>query len=370
MIQPVGSEVKQGRNYGVECLRIISMYFIVVIHVLGQGGILNNLQPLSIKYDAMYLLEGFVYCAVNCFAIISGYGMSMSKPKYNKLISLWLQVLFYSVMLTVIVAIFMHGSVTKGDILKAFFPLLSDRYWYFTSYFVLYLCTPILNRVINELTKEYYIALLTGMGLLFVLFSPVFGNYRGLCDGYSFGWLIVLYFVGGYIRKYPIDNISPRKALIGYIVCVLGTGGGKIAIECITSTIGNFKSGNRLISYLSPTVVGSSIALTILFACLRVKPNKRLLRVSSQLSFSVYLIHTNLVVFNNVLKDAFLRFVECPVPVLLVIVLVSAGAIYLFCLLLDLLRLKLFESIGVDEFSLKLYEKIKRIFSKISRLEE
>ena len=226
MIQANVSDVKQERNYGVEYLRMISMYFIVVLHVLGQGGILNNLQPLSIKYDVMYLLEGVVYCAVNCFAIISGYGMSMGKTKYNKLISLWLQVLFYSVVLTVIVAVFMPGRVTKSDILKAFFPLMSDRYWYFTSYFVLYLCTPILNRVINDLTKEYYIAFLIGMGLLFVFFSPVFGNYRGLCDGYSFGWLIALYFVGGYIRKYPMNNISPCRALLGYIVCVLGTGGG------------------------------------------------------------------------------------------------------------------------------------------------
>lgn len=40
-----------GRNYGIDILRIISMYMIVTEHVIGQGGLLvRNPNQLSAYY--------------------------------------------------------------------------------------------------------------------------------------------------------------------------------------------------------------------------------------------------------------------------------------------------------------------------------
>ncbi|MBQ5998579.1 MAG: hypothetical protein IJL70_03820 [Treponema sp.] len=33
------------RNYGIDLLRILAMYMVVVLHVLGCGGILENWYP-------------------------------------------------------------------------------------------------------------------------------------------------------------------------------------------------------------------------------------------------------------------------------------------------------------------------------------
>ena len=60
-----------GRNYGIDALRLFSMFLIVIMHVLGQGGILN--RATGHVYRVGWLFESFAYCAVNCFAIISGY---------------------------------------------------------------------------------------------------------------------------------------------------------------------------------------------------------------------------------------------------------------------------------------------------------
>lgn len=38
------------RNYGVDLLRIISMYLVIILHVLGQGGILSNATEFSLTY--------------------------------------------------------------------------------------------------------------------------------------------------------------------------------------------------------------------------------------------------------------------------------------------------------------------------------
>ena len=81
--------MKNGRNYGIDLIRIISMYMIVILHVLGQGGILWNLEKLSFRYNISWLLEIFCYCSVTCYALITGYVMNNGKFKYKKIINLW-----------------------------------------------------------------------------------------------------------------------------------------------------------------------------------------------------------------------------------------------------------------------------------------
>ena len=40
----------QERNYGIDFLRIISMFMIVILHILGNGGILASVQIGSSNY--------------------------------------------------------------------------------------------------------------------------------------------------------------------------------------------------------------------------------------------------------------------------------------------------------------------------------
>mgnify|MGYP003300139632 CR=1 FL=1 len=74
------------RKNGIELLRIISMLMIIVLHMLGHGGILSSVAPTQSKYYFCWSLEGFCYIAVNCFVLITGYFMSSSKLKIEKII--------------------------------------------------------------------------------------------------------------------------------------------------------------------------------------------------------------------------------------------------------------------------------------------
>ena len=76
---------KPQRNYGIDLLRIVSMIMIVTLHVLGKGGVLKNTVPLSYRYEVAWFLETASYCAVNCYAINSGYVAVKSKFKYSKI---------------------------------------------------------------------------------------------------------------------------------------------------------------------------------------------------------------------------------------------------------------------------------------------
>ena len=59
------------RNYGIDLFRIVAMFMIVNLHVLKHGGTLE--QVTGTQFIVTWLIEAFITCAVNCYAIISGY---------------------------------------------------------------------------------------------------------------------------------------------------------------------------------------------------------------------------------------------------------------------------------------------------------
>ena len=61
------------RNYGIDLLRILSMFMVVLLHLCGFGGVLSNVKPFSVNYYIAWFLEIVSYCAVDVFALISGF---------------------------------------------------------------------------------------------------------------------------------------------------------------------------------------------------------------------------------------------------------------------------------------------------------
>ena len=60
------------RNYGIDLLRLVLMFMVVVLHVLGHGGVLSAAQPMSGQYITAWLMESLAIGAVNSYAIITG----------------------------------------------------------------------------------------------------------------------------------------------------------------------------------------------------------------------------------------------------------------------------------------------------------
>lgn len=197
------------RNYSIDLLRIVSMNMIVLLHIIGCGGILENTRLFTLNYEVSWLLEILCYCAVNCYALISGYVMCYSEIKYNKIVELWFQVVFYTIGITLLFNIFNPSSINNVDILKAFIPMMSNQYWYFTSYTGMFFFIPLMNHVINTMEKKKIEVLLVSSIILFVIF-PMFLLAQFdpfyIIDGYSMIWLMTLYLFGAYFRKYSIQK--------------------------------------------------------------------------------------------------------------------------------------------------------------------
>ena len=140
------------RNYGIDLLRIVATFMIIILHILGVGGVIYNAKIFTPVYITAWLLEFGAYCAVNCYALISGYVGIYSKFRISNILLLWMQVVFTTLIITV-VFYFLGADVTITDIKEACTPVTSQLYWYFTAYVALYLLSPFLNQlVISQLS--------------------------------------------------------------------------------------------------------------------------------------------------------------------------------------------------------------------------
>ena len=168
------------RNFGIDLLRILSMFMICILHILWFGVRLDSLKPNTLNNCFAWLLEILNYCAVDCFAMISGYVMLnnaiIADFHFSKIFRLWFQVFF---ILSVITILFLtvdelnpflpeelnnftlKSKHSFGGLLKNILPLYGERYWYFSAYFGLYFISPFINKICCSLNyKEYKLLLL------------------------------------------------------------------------------------------------------------------------------------------------------------------------------------------------------------------
>ncbi len=207
------------RNYGVDLLKIVSMLMVVVLHILGAG-VLQSCAKGTGGYYVAWLLNVMCYGAVNCFALCTGYLMSDRQVRGKSLATLWVRVAFYSVLLSVLFACFGDNSMGMGEWLWTFIPVIGQRYWFFTAYFALFFFMPYLNRLIKNLEQKEFKRLVCILLILFVI-CPIIGmgDIFKLSIGYSTFWLIAMYFVGAYFKKYPMCNKINKKFLGGVHPC-------------------------------------------------------------------------------------------------------------------------------------------------------
>ena len=89
--------------------------------------------PSSIFWaTAGWWLETVALCAVDCFALISGYVGSTAKFRWSRVGNLWLGIVFYTLLLTALFAVWMPEVVSRRTWFGAIFPITSNQYWFMT----------------------------------------------------------------------------------------------------------------------------------------------------------------------------------------------------------------------------------------------
>lgn len=361
------------RNYEIDLFRIIAAVFVVALHVLGQGGILKSAVAGSAVFWSAWLVEIIAYCAVNCFALITGYVMVSRKIKAKSIIGLWLQLLFYSAVISSVFFITAPETVTVKNIISIFFPVLCKTWWYVSSYFVVFFTIPLLNAAIDNIDISTYRKLLFGcavsVGILdcvikFVIDTDAFVFNRG----YSPIWLTVLYLFGAYIKKYNVkERFSAKKSILCFLGAIAFTFLSKVVIYYAYA--GNFPErdhSNTFVSYTSITILLASVFLCLFCLNLKVgRISQRVIGIFAPTAFGVYLIHVHPLVFFGPLTDAFAAFADKQAPLTVLLTLMAVLAIFLVCSALEWLRILLFRLMRTDRLCELADSKIAQLSDKI-----
>lgn len=350
------------RNYGIDLLRMVLMLMVVILHLLGHGGVLKATAPLTIKYGGAWLVECLAFCAVNCYALVSGYVCINSKFKFSSLFQICLQTFLYSIGIAACVWILKPELFSLQNLTKFLFPISNGGYWYVSAYFGMYMLIPLLNMGVHALSKERAKAYILLLFFVFTLLPTLAGrDVFSVNSGYSTFWLAFLYVIGACIKKFGWgDNLKSYKALLIYFCSVLLSWGTKIGCEGITTwQMGESKTWISFITYTSPTMVIASIAILVAFKNAKISPKSTgFISAFSPAAFGVYLIHEHYYVRKYCIASKFVFLTEYSTPVMIIGIFVSALVIFTGCLFIDWIRLKVFRWLRVKECFEKLEEKL------------
>lgn len=353
------------RNVGIDLLRIIAMLFVVIIHVLAQGGVMSMASDTShLHYYSLKFIQTLGYCAVPVYAIISGYVGVGKKWKPSNLLNLLFTALFYTVIFSVFFYLLKPQTIGLGKMVKAMIP----DYWYLACYCGLFMFMPLLNKALETMSQRSLLYLLLIIFVTYSCTSPLFvaigRDPLRLHEGFSVLWLITLYLVGGYLKLYGFTmNNKKAKMFILFILCVLLT----VASKVVTNLLG-YGNVNLLYHYTSPTIFLASVAIVVIFAEMKIQFKcKNAITYFATFTFSIYLIHQQELVNLFCVKNQFLWVLNYNALISFVLVIASALAIYVLCTVIDVLRYYLFKFLHVKDFCVYIEKLLTKFASWLSK---
>ena len=236
-------------------------------------------------------------------------------------------------------------------------------YWYTTAYFGMFLFIPIMNKYLENASQQ---ALKKFLMISFCVFSILPTIMREnpfyLQGGYSMLWLIMLFLVGGAIKKLKLlDSVSSKKLLGAFFLSTLLTLAFKLLVELAIKTLNKkLVFGNIFIDYTSPTIVLAAIFLLVFFSKIHIKNTRvlKVIQICSPAAFGIYLIHLHPLIWSKYIRGFSAHFLNSNPVIMVGKIFASALAIYVVCTVIELLRMKLFECLKVKKLVKALERKL------------
>lgn len=339
-----------GRNSGIDLLRILAAFYVIVIHSVEQGGILGATEIRSYQFYACQALSAVSFCAVNIFGLISGYvGYSETEKPLNiaGYITLWLEVVFYGAAIALIWRILQPGSVTPAEIIAMCFPLKNSLYWYFSAYTGVFFLSPLMNSGVRHCSRRTLLGLLIGIVLVFSPLETLSGCFSAN-GGYSTLWLLLLYIVGAIMKKYRIGEKLHPMAVLG---CFLVTEGCIFLLGCADPTVLGWRPDAfslPLSKYTFPLYLIAAMLLLVLFARFTFPGViRKLIAFAAPGSFAVYLVNVQRQVWLLGMQGRFRHWAASSPVGILVKVLAFSLAFTAAVLVIDYFRQRLFRLLPI-----------------------
>lgn len=351
------------RHMGLEWLRIVSMLMIILLHSIDHSGLYETLVPGTSIYYVEQFLYALVQVCVNCFILISGYFLVTSSFKLKKLGLLWVEVVFYALVIRVVMILLGQVDFSITSILSCFVPIITGSYWFITIYFGMYLLSPFYNIAINAMTKKQHRNLLLVLFFLLSVWISIHPAFKGMNSGNGWGlaWFTFLYFTASYFRRHYTPNGKWGKYFAIFLICpalmVIGLFVSNVLnIALLKSAVDNWWRYDSIFVYVA------SVSLLLMFLNINkidstTKFSKFISAVSAS-TFGVYLIHAHA----DVCIAKWWQFIGITSNVnawwYVLYQLFVVVAIFSICVIIDCIRKQLFKVCRIDSAIKKLFDKI------------
>lgn len=329
---------KTKRQSNVELLRSILMFMVIILHYNNaeMGGGFAYATGSSLYF--LQLAETLAVCAVNCFVLISAYFLSQtSRRSLRKPVHLLCMVIGYQ-LLSYFLKICLAGEAFQMKILLACF---IPANWFVILFCVLYLISAYINPLFEALTKKQLEHCILLCLLFFVVYPTVLEGglsvltgstewpgmgtvtMSGSAGGYTIVNFVLLYLIGGYLHKYPIQ-ISQIQCVLIFLVATL-----------CDFIMGRFSS--TYTSYCNLFVVIQAITLFLVFLRWDMKYYP-IVNFISKSAFGIYLLHTSSFMIVNFWGYFQIpRYCQQGMGTVVIHLLISCVAMYLVCLIIDII---------------------------------
>ena len=341
------------RNPGVDLGRILAMLGIIIHHVLLHGRGIKKYR----QYKDLEKLNTAVFWHVSTYIFISGY-VGYKSTKYSNLLYLWLCTLFYSIGIIKYLTLYKPYIYKKEIELMDFFPVFTNQYWYFTTYFGMYLFLPVINKGIENINKSQLKVMIIMLISVYVIFKDYMfpkNDVLLMNGGYSVIWFLIFYSTGAYFGKFKKDRGLLKKIIYNIIYILIFYYSTILCFNLpnypVNNNNPNFK--DKFIIFLRYLFITRISALPMILQSIslmlfitNVSYNEILAKIITfigPLTFGVYLIHDNLIIRAKIMRDILNEY-PSNLPFYKVIEALFTVSLKIFvkCIIIDYLRNILF----------------------------
>ncbi len=344
--------MKRQSNY--ELMRIISMFLIVLWHVIAHAQ-LQIVTSGSARFliTCLYII---IYLHVNSFVLVTGYFQCEKKRKWKKVVQLLGLVLFYKVLFIIVFSLIGLETASPKELIDEIIFFKNSDYWFINIYLLLYIFSPYLNILISKLTKKQHQKLILLLGIVFSVI-PFLTNQQCIANnGTTLIQFVFLYLIGAYFHFYPLKESYHFKRMkkknyqwlmmsgilfFGLLNILLYFFGNSMQgyQNSVLTEIGKALS-NGIMQYSNPILILQSIFYFLFFGTLTLQ--KSWIDKISSCTLGIYIIHENRHIYNLYLSqtgwDSFSFLSGIGVFVKLIVV---ACLLFVFSLLLEFIRKKI-----------------------------
>ena len=290
---------------------------------------------------------------VVAFVMITGYFMVSSSFKLHKFGKLVGQIWFYSIAMLAVAIGLVLDTLTSRNMILALLPI-GAMSWFAQNFLVLYLLTPLINRVLHRLKHTYYLILLAITTMIWFVIPTVLNLWPNLPHT-TFGFkhilsFIVFYAMGAYIKLYESSiklcgsYIRQKMGIILSTIGILGAFLGNILVDVLAITDLTYM---KQIFYFTQNDYGFfqlllGIGLFIIFLKAKITYCPWINTVAST-TFGIYLLYDNKLFLHHMWDNIFSTYQYYDSVLLPLYAILVVALIFIVGMVVDYMRLAFIE---------------------------